>query len=230
MAALDEETRASILATVKNLKPGESVDVSNLLLRSFGFRDYNGAVFSPADNVLEKIIGSSYSLGYQENFHKDSTTFYRLKESLENTPYWSYVSPDRRQHYERYGLMLWRHKEKAVSPPTESLAAAVELISPDGHEPNTSTEGSRLQRAERIIAEIWQTLYGQNLQVTNWHRNGEPEPLDNVFDSSDWQLEPAQPKPKRFSECYEQMKKLGPTGWDNEADVEKAIDKLRGNQ
>jgi hypothetical protein len=36
------------------------------------------------------------------------------------------------------------------------------------------------------IAEIKNMLYGQNLQVANWHLNGELEPLDNFFEENGW--------------------------------------------
>jgi len=44
----------------------------------------------------------------------------------------------------------------------------------------------RADRAERIVAEIWETFYGQNMQVANWHQNGELEPMDTFFESNDW--------------------------------------------
>jgi hypothetical protein len=36
------------------------------------------------------------------------------------------------------------------------------------------------------LSEIKETLYGQNLQVANWHQNGELEPLDNFFEENGW--------------------------------------------
>lgn len=36
------------------------------------------------------------------------------------------------------------------------------------------------------LSEIKETLYGQNLQVANWHQNGELEPLDNFFEEYGW--------------------------------------------
>ena len=39
---------------------------------------------------------------------------------------------------------------------------------------------------KRIVSEIWETFYGQNLQVANWHKNGDLEPMDNFFESNAW--------------------------------------------
>lgn len=47
----------------------------------------------------------------------------------------------------------------------------------------------RLKRAERIIQEIWDTFYGQNLDVSNWHLNGDLEPMDSFFEDNDWDLD-----------------------------------------
>lgn len=47
----------------------------------------------------------------------------------------------------------------------------------------------RADRAERIVREIWETFYGQNLQVANWHLNGELEPMDKFFESNDWSVD-----------------------------------------
>lgn len=37
----------------------------------------------------------------------------------------------------------------------------------------------------------------------------------------------SEPKPKSFTECYEQMKELGPTGWDGLPNIQEEIDELR---
>tara|TARA_R110001606_G_scaffold8453_3_gene37204 strand:+ start:7390 stop:7632 length:243 start_codon:yes stop_codon:yes gene_type:complete len=36
------------------------------------------------------------------------------------------------------------------------------------------------------LADIKDSLYGQGLQVANWHLNGELEPLDNFFEENGW--------------------------------------------
>lgn len=40
--------------------------------------------------------------------------------------------------------------------------------------------------AERIVRDVWDMLYGQNLEVANWHKNGDTEPMDNFFESNHW--------------------------------------------
>lgn len=50
---------------------------------------------------------------------------------------------------------------------------------------------SRLERgyeAERIVDDIWAMFYGQNLQVMNWHQNGDLEPIDKFFETNEWML------------------------------------------
>ena len=46
----------------------------------------------------------------------------------------------------------------------------------------------RLAKAERIIKEIWDTFYGQNLEVAGWHKNGDTEKMDTFFEDNDWIL------------------------------------------
>jgi hypothetical protein len=45
------------------------------------------------------------------------------------------------------------------------------------------------EASKRIVAEIWNAFYGQNLQVANWHLNGELEPMDSFFETNDWDVE-----------------------------------------
>lgn len=49
----------------------------------------------------------------------------------------------------------------------------------------------KIDRLERIVNEIWNTFYGENMQVANYHQNGELEPLDCFFESNDWSAEPS---------------------------------------
>lgn len=83
-----------IINEVRKLKPGQAIQFSMYELKENvpGYH-YNGAYFSPADRVLENIIGSAYEFRYQENFNGD-VIFYRLDKPLENSR--SYTSPDRR--------------------------------------------------------------------------------------------------------------------------------------
>lgn len=40
--------------------------------------------------------------------------------------------------------------------------------------------------AERIVGEIVDSLYGQNISLQNWHMNGALEPIDNLFEYNEW--------------------------------------------
>jgi len=45
--------------------------------------------------------------------------------------------------------------------------------------------------AERIVGEVWDMFYGQNMLVANWHLNGDLEPIDSFFEENDWAIEEA---------------------------------------
>jgi hypothetical protein len=46
----------------------------------------------------------------------------------------------------------------------------------------------RADRAEKIVAEIWETFYGQGLEVAGWHKNGELEAMETFFEDNDWEV------------------------------------------
>lgn len=96
------------LSAVKSLLPGQSVQVNLRELEwDFPYRRHNGAVFTPPDNLLESVVGSSYEYGYSVNFMDRTVTFFRLEKPLEQDGVFSYVSPDRRHHY-RFDGRLFR--------------------------------------------------------------------------------------------------------------------------
>lgn len=41
--------------------------------------------------------------------------------------------------------------------------------------------------ANEKLGSVRDALYGQNLSISGWHLNGELEPVDNWFDSNDWE-------------------------------------------
>lgn len=43
--------------------------------------------------------------------------------------------------------------------------------------------------ARRIVTEMWEMFYGQNLRLENWHKNGDLEPIDRFFESNNWNIE-----------------------------------------
>lgn len=81
---------------VAALKPGECIEVDMKFLAKTlpGFYHKN-AYFSPADRVLENIMGSGYEFHYTVNEFKGTVTFCRLKEPIRDGQ-GCYVSPDRR--------------------------------------------------------------------------------------------------------------------------------------
>ena len=54
---------------------------------------------------------------------------------------------------------------------------------------NAWTESAYVPRAERVVNEITNVLYGKGLQVSGWHLNGDLEPMENFFDDNDWFVE-----------------------------------------
>ena len=45
--------------------------------------------------------------------------------------------------------------------------------------------------AERIVGEILDAFYGQNMEVVGWHLNGTLKPIDSFFEENDWSLDEA---------------------------------------
>jgi hypothetical protein len=58
----------------------------------------------------------------------------------------------------------------------------------------------KAERLERILSEIVDTLYGKNLQLANWHLNGELEPIDSLFEDNDWFVNSNSPDHKDSSD------------------------------
>lgn len=69
----------------------------------------------------------------------------------------------------------------------------------------------------------------------SWFITSDPESrikelreLSDSLEKECQELLSKRPRVKSFSECYERMKEIGPTGWDSEPDISRAIDELRG--
>jgi hypothetical protein len=72
-----------------------------------------GPVWSPAERIMENIIGSAYKFRFRENHEKGTVTFERLKQPLsgkENLR--TYVSPDRADLFEYTPEGFYRPKSK----------------------------------------------------------------------------------------------------------------------
>ena len=74
------------------------------------------------------------------------------------------------------------------------IVAAAYWLDCSPHE-RTEADGVILARyARKAMEEIiqlkafydyWCELYGQNLEIANWHQNGSTEPFDNFFDNAE---------------------------------------------
>lgn len=77
---------------VAAMKPGEWLTVDTRALMGIASFEHNGATFTPADRILENIIGSAWTHSYDVDFAGRTVTFRRFEESDTRR----YVSPDRR--------------------------------------------------------------------------------------------------------------------------------------
>jgi len=83
-----------IARMVGRLKPGQQVKVSRATLMDIGSYRYNGATFTPPDQVLENIMGSSYGWGYDIDPANGDVIFWHREHREGDAP--TYRSPDRR--------------------------------------------------------------------------------------------------------------------------------------
>lgn len=102
---------------VSRLDPGQSIAFYADLLGQ-GFDGALGLIASmgvtPADRVLENVIGSSYTHRYGRSAAWGAVSFYRLHRDLPDGVR-SYVSPDRRDRYRRRVDGLYQSFEVALS-------------------------------------------------------------------------------------------------------------------
>lgn len=86
--------RRWIIGLVSRLKPGEHIAIDSQMIEE-AFRSFwhKGAQFTPADRVLENVVGSAWGWSYSEDLYNRHITFKRILDDGERT----YVSPDRRE-------------------------------------------------------------------------------------------------------------------------------------
>lgn len=93
---------------VRRLKPGWRILLDLRSVRLAGFA-HNDADFTVADRILENIVGSAYEFRYYEDYPSCGTVFERLMKPREDGLL-SYVSPDRRDFYDKQPNGLYRRK------------------------------------------------------------------------------------------------------------------------
>lgn len=94
---------------VRHLRPGQRVAVDRRELE-FGVL-VDG--FKPEDRVLENITGSAYEFIHYEHFPTRRIVFERLPKPLTGDDgVYSYVSPDRREYYDRTIGGLYKRNDK----------------------------------------------------------------------------------------------------------------------
>lgn len=77
---------------VDQMKPGEYLQADMRELQDIPGFEHNGAHFTPADRILENIVGSSYTHSYDADPSGRTVTFKRHEETGKRY----YNSPDRR--------------------------------------------------------------------------------------------------------------------------------------
>lgn len=81
-----------LCARVDRLQPGEYLKIERHMMKEIPRYYHNGVEFTPADRVLENIIGSAYTHSYTVDERTGDVVFRRHRETGER----HYTSPDRR--------------------------------------------------------------------------------------------------------------------------------------
>lgn len=92
---LSSDYKYRLAHEVSRIKPGQCLQVDSTILGLYvAGMDYNGARFTPADMILENVVGSSYEFWYTEDIINRRIIFHRAQISSEEPIY--YRSPDRK--------------------------------------------------------------------------------------------------------------------------------------
>ncbi|QDV49598.1 hypothetical protein [Gimesia fumaroli] len=110
---------------------------------------------------------SSLTIMYKD-FQERDVLFKYLKSQMNGTEHWS----------ENIRL-----KRVTLSYPHNYSVRSIQ----DGIEIMKLRE--RVDQLEFIVCDIWTTFYGEGLEVANYHLNGDLEPMDEFFHSSDWSID-----------------------------------------
>lgn len=88
---------------ISKIPPGCRITVSRFLLNEIAASarlvGSDGPTWAPAERVMENIIGSAYEFRFWADLKTENVIFERLSEPL-NDGSRTYVSPDRRAHYQ----------------------------------------------------------------------------------------------------------------------------------
>jgi hypothetical protein len=123
----------------------------------------------------------------------DQSIVMRLRESSSGRDVWRVQDKDDKAYcieFESWqqgeAFMWWRdHKDRPFHANHELARVRVHTQA----DRLMQEAADKIKRLEKIVGEIWDTLYGQNMQVANWHQNGELEPMDTFFESNDWRVD-----------------------------------------
>jgi hypothetical protein len=90
---------------IESLKPGEAIIFAYDIICDIGcdrLVGFFGPVWTPIDRIMENVVGSSTRILVTEDYINDKVKFYCLEEPLTDDRM-TYVSPDRRDYYEKEG-------------------------------------------------------------------------------------------------------------------------------
>lgn len=117
-----------VLRVVSSLEPGQWVEFPLFEFDSLPGWDFlSRSIESKCDRILENVVGSGYGWWYEMSpINQDRVTFKRRKTPLREGER-TYVSPDRRDHYEMIREGLWRlHSQSdAAGEPKKPLASSL---------------------------------------------------------------------------------------------------------
>lgn len=105
---------------ISKLQPGQRLDVDCEVLRRvfppMPLVGFGGPTWTPAERAMENILGSAYEFRFWENRHDGTITFERLKEPLRDGLR-TYVSPDRRRHFQQRPDGFYEPIPEPAAPP-----------------------------------------------------------------------------------------------------------------
>ncbi len=89
-----EQTLQHAVELVKRLTPGQCIRFEKQFLSEICSAELiPGYTWSPAERIMERVIGSSWSIRFREHMPTGDTIFEKLQEESDQP---TYVSPDRR--------------------------------------------------------------------------------------------------------------------------------------
>lgn len=79
-----------------------------------------------------------------------------------------------------------QRKSEIASFSRKEINAHVFLLEEEQHQYEQTIRTLQQQNKQlEAFKKYWSELYGEGLEIANWHQNGDTEPFDNFFDSAE---------------------------------------------